>query len=246
MKIMDKQEKIEGRHRKNYAAPLGLFVILLTVIGFTTLIVVGTRLFYSLTDDSALRAKYSTMIDPIVMLDPPNFAEPGKLSDAVILQSSIWSTVFSGDITRFSTDENGQILIPVSDLEVVCKSLYGPTAVIPRRSMTVEGGEVTSDLEEGTVIFEYRSDIDSFVVPILGEIGEYKAKVESIKRSGGEMYLTVGYYPKSSSWYDQYTEQKSTDVAEKFKVYVMRKNPDTKEYYVYALQNADIDTVTYN
>jgi len=243
---MSEQEKTVTKHRKRYAAPLGFLVILLTVIGFVTLIVVGTRLFYQLTDDSALREEYSVMIDPIVMLDPPNFAEPSKLSDAIVLQSSIWATVFSGDITRFSTDEYGQILIPVTDLEVVCNSLYGPTATIPRRSMTVDGGEVDPEAEEGTVIFEYRSDIDSFIVPILGEIGVYTAKVESIKRSGDEMYLTVGFYPKSSSWYDQFTEQKSTDTAEKYKIFVMKKNPDTKQYYVYSLQNADIDTVVYD
>ena len=243
---MSEQAKTAAKRHNRYAAPLGFFVIVLTVIGFVTLIVVGTRLFYKLTDDSALRAKYAAMVDPIVMLDPPNFAEPGKLSDAVILQSTIWSTVFSGDIARFSTDEYGQIQIPVADLDAECKHLYGPTAAIVRRSMTVDGGEVDPEMEEGTVIFEYRSDIDSFVVPILGEFGEYTAKVESIKRSGDEMYLTVGYYPKSSSWYDEFTERKSTDVAEKYKVYVMKKNPDTKEYYVYALQNADIDTVAYN
>lgn len=243
---MSEQANTTVKRHKKYAAPLGFFVIILTVIGFVTLIVVGTRLFFSLTDDTAQREKYAAMIDPIVMLDPPNFAEPGKLSDAIILQSSIWSTVFSGDITRFSTDENGQILIPVADLDAVCKHLYGPTATVPRRSMTVDGGEVDPEMEEGTVIFEFRTDIDSFVVPILGEFGEYTAKVESIRRSGDEMYLTVGYYPKSSSWYDEFTDKKSTDTAEKFKVYVMKKNPDTKEYYVYALQNADINTVTYN
>ena len=243
---MSEQEKTVVKRHKRYAAPLGFFVIILTVIGFVTLIVVGTRLFFQLTDDSALREKYAAMIDPIVMLDPPNFAEPTKLNDALILQSTIWSTVFSGDITRFSTDEDGQILIPVTDLEVVCKHLFGPTAAIPRRSMTVDGGEVDPEMEEGTVIFEYLSATDSFVVPILGEFGEYTAKVENIRRSGDEMYLTVGYYPKSSSWYDEFTEQKSTDTAEKFKVYVMKKNPDTKEYYVYSLQNADINTVTYD
>ncbi len=243
---MSEQVKSAAKPRKRYAAPLGLFVIVLTLIGFVTLIVVGTKLFFALTDDTAQREKYAAMVDPIVMLDPPNFAEPGKLSDAVVLQSSIWSTVFSGDITRFSTDEYGQILIPVADLDAVSKRLYGPNVTIPRRSMTVDGGEIDPEMEEGTVIFEYRTDVDSFVVPILGEFGEYTARVESIRRRGDEMYLTVGYYPKSSSWYDEFTDQKSTEAAEKYKVYVMKKNPDTKEYYVFALQNADIDTVTYN
>jgi len=243
---MSEEAKTAVKRRKRYAAPLGFFIILLTIIGFVTLVVAGTKLFYKLTDDSALREEYSTMIDPIVMLDPVNFSDPSKLSDAIVLQSTIWSIVFSGDTSRFSTDENGQILIPVTDLEVECNRLFGPTAAIPRRSMTVDGGEVTDDLEEGTVVFEYLSDSDSYVVPILGEFGEYTAKVESIKRSGSEMYLTVGYYPKSSTWYDAFTEQKSTDIAEKYKIFVMKKNPDTKAYYVYALQNADIDTVTYD
>ncbi len=239
-------DKLIKRRRKGFAAPLGCLVIVLAVVGFFALISAGTQLYYRATDDTAERASYSTMLNPIVMLDPPNFSDPSKLSSSLTLQTTIWTLIMNGDASAFPTDESGRILIPVSDLEVCCAGLYGGQASIVRATQTADGSDYdpeTADLEYDGVIFEYVAEQDCFAIPVMGEIGEYNADVTEIARDGGTLYLTVGYKPINGTWYDAYTEEKTTDVAEKYKIFVLKKQSSGSGYYVYALQNADIQTV---
>lgn len=229
--------------RRKGAAGLGLVVILLSIVGFVTLIAGGTKLFYLLTDDSALREEYSDLVNPIVMLDPPNFSEPSKLSDSLVLQTTIWTVAQQNTLSKYAEDEEGRILIPVADLEVACTELYGGNAAIVRRSMNADGTEYDpEDDSYSTVVFEYIAASDCVALPVMGEFGEYRAKVEKIDRVEGDLYLTVGYYPNSDSWTDEFLEEKSTDVAAKYKLIILKKSA-AGSYYVYSLQNSDVDGI---
>lgn len=231
-----------AKKRRKGAAGLGLFVILLAVVGFATLVSGGVKLFFNLTDDTADREAYSYTLSPIVMLDTPNFTDPSKLSKSMTLQTTIWSLLQDTDITRFNEDELGRVLLPFSDLQVACAKLYGGLATLPKESISADGGAVDEDSEG--VIFEYMADIDCYALPIMGEIGIYTAKVEKMQYRKGDLYLLVGYYPTADNWLDQFTEQKSTDIAEKHRVFVMKKS-ESGAYYVYSLQNADTETVDF-
>lgn len=228
--------------RSKAAAPLGFVIILLTVVGFFTLVAGGTKLFYRLTDKTADKQMYATMLNPVVMLDPPNFDSPAKLNQSFVLQTSLWSIVLEGDLSGFNTDESGRILIPVADLEVKCKELYGGLATIPRISLTADG-EVVTDTninDYSTVIFEYLADYDSFAMPVMGEIGSYYPTVEAIDKDGDYLYLTVAYHPLQSSWTEN-TPGAGSVITTKYKVFIMQKSPSTGRYFLAGLKDPDVD-----
>ena len=182
------------------------------------------------------------MLNPIVMLDPPNFDSPSKLNQSLVLQTNLWAVIQQGDLSSFSTDENGRILIPVTDLEVQCRALYGGLATIPRISMTADG-EVVTDINEGdysTVIFEYLPEQDSFAIPVMGEIGSYYPTVESIEKDGDYLYLTVAYHPLQSSWYET-AGNLSGNLISKYKIFVMKRSSALGDYFVVGLKDPDVD-----
>ena len=230
------------RRRNRAAAPLGFVILVLTVIGFFSVIAGGTKLFHALTDQTAQKEQYAQMLNPIVMLDPPNFDSPSKLNQSLVLQTNLWAVIQQGDLSGFATDENGRILIPVADLEVQCRALYGGLATIPRISMTADG-EVVTDINEGdysTVIFEYLPEQDSFAIPVMGEIGSYYPTVETIEKDGEYLYLTVAYHPLQSSWYETAGDL-SGSLISKYKIFVMKRSSALGDYFVVGLKDPDVD-----
>lgn len=222
--------------RKRWAAPLGFLMLVLAAVGFITLVSAGTKLFFKLTDNTAKKEAYARMLNPIVMLDVPDFEDPSEISSTLVLQTTVWSIFQKEDIERFKNAETGIYLIPVPDLIVECARLYGPGAQILRQSMSADGGDIAL-AEEGSPVFEYVEEYDSFAVPVLGEIGEYKPKVEKIKKSAGTLTLTVGYCPLGS-WYDTYAEDKGGQTAEKYKLFTLKKG-SSGNYFIQSQEDVD-------
>ncbi len=236
------QEQPRKKRVKGFAAPLGLIVVLLCTLGFFTLVSYTSKFVGYVLDDTSKREAYSSYLAPIVMLDPPNFDNPSHLDASFLLQTSIWSILMDPDRTvAYPTDDSGRTIIPVTDIEVQCTKLYGPGLIIPRESLSVDGTVVEDVSSYDGVVFEYLGDSESYAVPIMGEVGYYKPRVESITKKNDKVYLKTAYLPIESSWLENITGSGNEDAVAKYKIYVLEKNPDTKQTYIVALEDEDVE-----
>lgn len=244
--LLDAQRKAQEQPRKKrvkgFAAPLGLIVVVLCALGFFSLVSLLSNFVGFVLDDTSKREAYDTYLAPIVMLDPPNFDNPSHLESSFLLQTSIWSILMDPDRTvAYPTDDSGRTIIPVTDIEVQCTKLYGPGLIIPRQSLAADGTVVEDVSTYDGVVFEYIGDSESYAVPIMGEVGYYKPSVESITRKDDKIYLRTAYLPIESSWIENITGNGDGDAVAKYKIYVLEKNPDTKQTYIIGLEDEDVD-----
>ena len=111
-----KPRKKRGKHR--YAAPVGGAYILLALIGVIAVIYGAVQLYGKLTDNSKLLRQIERQIQPVMMFDPVPFDNIQDVDNKVLVKTSIWSCMYSDKRGSYTYDDNGMILIPVSDVEV--------------------------------------------------------------------------------------------------------------------------------
>lgn len=236
------QELPRKKKVKGFAAPLGLTVLVLTVLGFFTMVSLVSSFVGFVLDDTAQREKYDTYLAPLVMLDPPNFDMASHLDASFLLQTSIWSILMDTEReVAYPTDDSGRTIIPVTDIEVQCTKLYGPGLIIPRQSLAADGTVVEDVSTYDGVVFEFIAESESYAVPIMGEVGLYKPRVEKITKKDNLIYLKTAYLPIEASWIENITGNQDNDAAVKYKIYVLEKNKDTKQTYIYALEDEDVE-----
>ena len=111
-----KKPRKHGRHR--YAAPVGGTYILLALIGVVAVIFGAVQLYGKLTDNSKLLRQIERQIQPVMMFDPVPFDNIQDVDNKVLVKTSIWSCMYSDKRGSYTYDDNGMILIPVSDVQV--------------------------------------------------------------------------------------------------------------------------------
>lgn len=175
--------------RRRFAGWLGGSVFVLAAIGLVTIISLLVGLVSNLIESNRKETEFERLIAPLVMVDPPSFDDPSKLSNQLLLQSSMWSVLLNTDTSQYVTDDYDRLTIPASDVDVQCAKLYG--SEIHLEHMTFGGFESP---------FLYDSEAQRYYVPITGQSNVYTPRVESIARDGDLYILTVGYVPPTYSW----------------------------------------------
>jgi hypothetical protein len=176
--------------RRKYAAPLGFVVILLAILGIAFVFVAISATYAKLTDNSEQILWFESYLTPVVMQDPPPFDDVSKASPDVLLHSAVWSTIIdykNPDKTPLE-DENGRTLLPISDIEVQCKKLFGDSVKLSFKTFGDEGEE-----------FTYNTADKTYTVPITS-YDPIRPDVISAKKSGGKTVLKVGYIMPGSEW----------------------------------------------
>ena len=87
-KTQDRASRPRGKRR--YGVLLGSVVLLLALVGVVSLAgMIGTRIYSSVTDDSALRA-YDEQLACVVMQDPEPFDSPENADPLFVQNSALW------------------------------------------------------------------------------------------------------------------------------------------------------------
>ena len=221
-----------GRHK--YAAPVGGAYIILALIGVVAVIFGAVQLFEKLTDNSKLLRQLERQIQPVMMFDPVPFDNIADVDNKVLVKTSIWSCLYSDKRSSYTYDDNGMILIPISDVEVAAVKLYGPDVKLTHTSMEEDGISYTYDAENNV----YR-------VPMMAQGGYYTAMVVDMKKDGDVYDVTVGYIPPGATWTTNADGDSYTPTPDKYMIYRMKK--EKGEYYIVGIKDpgeAPVDTTT--
>ena len=225
-----KPRKKRGKHR--YAAPVGGAYILLALIGVIAVIYGAVQLYGKLTDNSKLLRQIERQIQPVMMFDPVPFDNIQDVDNKVLVKTSIWSCMYSDKRGSYTYDDNGMILIPVSDAEVAAVKLYGPEVKLTHTSLDEDGISYTYDAENNV----YR-------VPMMAQGGYYTPMVVDMQKNGDVYEVTVGYVAPGVSWTTTEDGDSYTPTPDKYMIYRMKK--EDGEYYIVGIKDpgeAPVDT----
>ena len=227
-----KPRKKRGKHR--YAAPVGGAYILLALIGVIAVIYGAVQRYGKLTDNSKLLRQIERQIQPVMMFDPVPFDNIQDVDNKVLVKTSIWSCMYSDKRGSYTYDDNGMILIPVSDVEVAAVKLYGPEVKLTHTSLDEDGISYTYDAENNV----YR-------VPMMAQGGYYTPMVVDMQKNGDVYEVTVGYVAPGASWTTTEDGDSYTPTPDKYMIYRMKK--EDGEYYIVGIKDpgeAPVDTTT--
>ena len=227
-----KPRKKRGKHR--YAAPVGGAYILLALIGVIAVIYGAVQLYGKLTDNSKLLRQIERQIQPVMMFDPVPFDNIQDVDNKVLVKTSIWSCMYSDKRGSYTYDDNGMILIPVSDVEVAAVKLYGP-----------EDKSTHTSLDEDGLSYTYDAENNVYRVPMMAQGGYYTPMVVDMQKNGDVYEVTVGYVAPGASWTTTEDGDSYTPTPDKYMIYRMKK--EDGEYYIVGIKDpgeAPVDTTT--
>ena len=233
---------IKKKKRHHYGLPVGVLVILLAVVGLGFL---GTQLYQYIyrvaTDDSAERA-YDTYLEPVVMLDPQPFESLEAADKKMLLQASVWLTVFE-NIGRadLQYDDAARIILPADLVNESAARLFGPDCVLEPADISVTD---MLGAEEGSpqATIQYVAEENAYHVPLPTNVGTYRPYTEKITRRGNTKYLRVAYrisfdYSTNGEIVASRPEgQEDANYTVKYMEYELAYDPETETEYISAIR----------
>ncbi len=165
------------RGKYAYAAPLGVLISLLSILGVVALVFGGIRLVGHLTDTTALQAEVDYFLEPIKAYNPAPF---DNIADAeeqdAFLHAAAYKLSLTEQIrmlregdenTKYNVDDSGRIIIPAEEMTAAYASLFGADAPLTPRtiaedSVTYNAADTCYHVPFDTINSGYRGVIESF------------------------------------------------------------------------------------
>lgn len=176
-----------GKHR--YAAPLGAFITLLSLVGVAAIvcgIVLGVR---KVTDTTALKDEMYYFLEPLMLYNPTPFDGIAEQEQDAFLNAAAYKISKAEQVRmlrendencQYAVDDQGRIAVSVEEMEEAYNSLFGPSSPLTHRS-----------LEESGLVF---SEGDGcYYVPFESLVSGYQGVVDYVKRRGDTYTVRVGY-----------------------------------------------------
>lgn len=218
------------RGRYAYAAPLGMLISLLAVVGVIALVVTGVGAIRKSMDTTPLKEELYYFLEPVLVYTPTAFtAEEPAEQDAflnaaayrVLLAEQIRMLREADEYTQYAVDDNGRLAIPVAEIEASYDVLFGTG--MPLTNRTLEASGLTYSEADGC-----------YYVPFEVANTGYRPVVDSVKRRGGTYRVRVGYVPITDIRMDEHgNEIKPTaDMAAHYQTYTLTRTGET--YYISA------------
>ena len=222
---INEHEKV-GKNKKMRRQIVGVVVFALCAIGIGSIIFntfnLGTKLF----SNEKEKAKYEDLLAPFVMLDPLPFVSLEEAPQNLLLEASIWYTLYHEDLARFDKDEFGAVILPALDIDVTAAKLYGPDFKLVHGTFSDQGME-----------FKYLEDEKGYVIPITSQTNSYLPQVVDVKTSGGVKRVTMGYLAPYSGTLSDMAQNKSGGPV-KYTDYVLKKGAGAM-YYLVAVEESE-------
>ena len=219
------------RGRYAYAAPLGVLISLLSIVGVVALVVTGIRSWSKAQDTSYLEHDIYYFMEPVLTYTPSAFEDITLTEQDAFLNAAAYRVMQAeqirmlreGDETcRYPVDDEGRIAVPVSEVAASYRVLFGRDALLTHRS--VEDSSLT-----------YSESDNCYYVPFNVVNSGYTTVIDSIKRQGKTAYLVrVGFVPNTSIQLDEHgVEMEPTiDMAAHCQTYTLTRT--ATGYYISA------------
>ncbi len=212
--------------RNKYAAPVGAIYFILVIIGAITVIYGSFKLTSRFLDNSKEVEQLEAMLMPVLMFDPVPFDTIEDADPIMILQSSLWSTLYSEKRSSYTYDDNGYMVVPASDVEVAATKLFGPTVTLTHTTF--------GDFEN---TFTYDEENKVYRVPLMAQAGYYTPSIDGkdIVKNGEYLDVKVGYVAPGLAWSTDSQGNKYEPTPDKYMIYQVKKTKDG--YYIVAIKD---------
>lgn len=216
---MSIQNKRTPKKRRRYAAPIGGALIVLALIGIVTVVLWSMRLTTRVLDNQSEKDRFADIIRPVAMFDPAPFDDPKNLDMISLLRYSMWRTIKSDKLENYPDNDNWELVIPASDLDVAVARLFDADITLEHQSFT-----------DGDSVYRYVEKDGVYLVPKAVQLLVYRPVIVEITKEGEFLKLYVGYVPPETAWTDADGPQ-----PEKYMIYYMRSSGEND--YIAKVEN---------
>ena len=202
--------------RRRGRQALGLLITILVLVGFVTVLRAGVGLVANLFDDTAQKQEYEDKLEGLVLFDPMPFDGIENIDDLTLREAAVWGCIYNiqetqGGFDNYNTDpDTEQLLLPSVEVDAYLARLVGPSFKLTHRSFEME--DMTIEFDESSQCYK---------IPVTGTVGYYRAVVTKLFKRGGQLHVTVGYIPTSST--DDSIINQSSDTPTKYMDYLFER-----------------------
>ena len=216
MKTYMTPEEHARLHRRRARQALGLLVAVLVLVGAVTVVRAGVRTVANLFDDTQQRQEYEDKLEGLVLFDPVPFDGIENIDDLTLREAAVWGCIYNvqetqGGFDNYNTDpDTEQLLLPSVEVDAYLARLVGPSFKLTHRSFEME--DMTIEFDESSQCYK---------IPVTGTVGYYRAVVTRLFKRSGQLHVTVGYIPTSST--DDSIINQSSDTPTKYMDYLFER-----------------------
>ena len=202
--------------RRRGRQALGLLVAILVIVGFVTVLRAGVGAVANLFDDTAQKQEYEDKLEGLVLFDPMPFDGIENIDDLTLREAAVWGCIYNiqetqGGFDNYNTDpDTEQLLLPSVEVDAYLARLVGPSFKLTHRSFEME--DMTIEFDESSQCYR---------IPVTGTVGYYRAVVTKLFKRSGQLHVTVGYIPTSST--DDSIINQSSDTPTKYMDYLFQR-----------------------
>ena len=202
--------------RRRGRQALGLLITILVLVGFVTVLRAGVGLVANLFDDTAQKQEYEDKLEGLVLFDPMPFDGIENIDDLTLREAAVWGCIYNiqetqGGFDNYNTDpDTEQLLLPSVEVDAYLARLVGPSFKLTHRSFEME--DMTIEFDESSQCYK---------IPVTGSVGYYRAVVTKLFKRSGQLHVTVGYIPTSST--DDSIINQSSDTPTKYMDYLFER-----------------------
>ena len=202
--------------RRRGRQALGLLITILVLVGFVTVLRAGVGLVANLFDDTAQKQEYEDKLEGLVLFDPMPFDGIENIDDLTLREAAVWGCIYNiqetqGGFDNYNTDpDTEQLLLPSVEVDAYLARLVGPSFKLTHRSFEME--DMTIEFDESSQCYK---------IPVTGTVGYYRAVVTKLFKRSGQLHVTVGYIPTSST--DDSIINQSSDTPTKYMDYLFTR-----------------------
>jgi hypothetical protein len=185
-------------------------------VGFVTVLRAGVGLVANLFDDTAQKQEYEDKLEGLVLFDPMPFDGIENIDDLTLREAAVWGCIYNiqetqGGFDNYNTDpDTEQLLLPSVEVDAYLARLVGPSFKLTHRSFEME--DMTIEFDESSQCYK---------IPVTGTVGYYRAVVTRLFKRSGQLHVTVGYIPTSST--DDSIINQSSDTPTKYMDYLFER-----------------------
>ena len=202
--------------RRRGRQALGLLITILVLVGFVTVLRAGVGLVANLFDDTAQKQEHEDKLEGLVLFDPMPFDGIENIDDLTLREAAVWGCIYNiqetqGGFDNYNTDpDTEQLLLPSVEVDAYLARLVGPSFKLTHRSFEME--DMTIEFDESSQCYK---------IPVTGTVGYYRAVVTRLFKRSGQLHVTVGYIPTSST--DDSIINQSSDTPTKYMDYLFER-----------------------
>ena len=171
-------------------------------------------------DDDYESLAYDHLIWPVVMHDPHPFNEENPPDEKLMWDSAVWYSVFDRKSSKFSRDENYNLILDKDEVINSARMLFGS-------KINLENTKITN-----SYFYDFDETNKKFTIRNIDNHEGFFPKMLSCAPKGSTVDLKVGYVIPSEGFGNSDDNEMSEHKIKKIVNYELKKDPTTHRFYI--------------